>query len=137
MTSMVNVAVLISTNSYEEQKQYLDIPKEAMEEFLSTGFCEGVYDARVVFSCMPHAVDPEIMQIIMDLGEIAETTIAWATIIGAIIKFTKGCKGYKSHLSVRKRKGNKEIEVEVELDDNSDTDKVIKQIKKLLKEEKF
>ena len=131
---MVEVNVLISVNASESEKENLSIPRDAIDEFLGIGFAENVYEGNVTFSCMPRAVDPDFMQIIIDLGEIAETTIAWTTIISAVLKFCKKCKGYSYNLSVRKKKGKEEIEIDLDIKSSDDCEKVVKQIRKLLKD---
>ena len=130
---MVQVDIFINTNASYLEKENLDVPRKAMDEFLRNGFVENAYDANITFRCLPRAVDPSFMEIIVDLKDIAETTIAWATIIGAIIKFCKECKGYEHNLTIRKKKEDEEIEVEVNINSDDDSEKILKQIRKILK----
>ena len=130
---MVQVDIFINTNASYLEKENLDVPRKAMDEFLRNGFVENAYDANITFRCLPRAVDPSFMEIIVDLKDIAETTIAWATIIGAIIKFCKECKGYEHNLTIRKKRGNEEIEIMLDIDSGGDTEKILKQVRKMLR----
>ena len=130
---MVEVNIFINTNASDLEKENLDIPREAIDEFLGIGFAENVYEANVIFRCMPRAIDPGFMEIIVDLKDIAETTIAWATIISGIIRFCKKCKGYEHNLIIKKKKGKEEIEIELDIDSNDDIEKILKQVRKIIK----
>lgn len=130
---MTTIEVLVSTNASVEEKEILDIPKDAIEDFLNIGFCENVYDGKVSFQCLPRAVDPNFMEIIVDLKDLAETAIAWGTIFATIMKFCKRCKGYEHSLTIKRKKDNEEIEISIPINENSDCEKIIHEAKKLLK----
>lgn len=130
---MVEVNILISTNALEEEKKKLYIPREAIDEFLGTGFVDNAFDGKISFECMSRVVPPDWMRIFIDLKDVAEGLIAWATIIGALIKFCKSCKGYEYDLTICKRKSNNEkIEISVNLNDKNDIDEIVKEIKELI-----
>lgn len=130
---MITIQIDISTNASEDEKARLFISRECIDEFLSTGFSEDAFKGIISFSCQPRAINPEYMQIIIDFKDIAESLIAWTTIFNALLKFCKQCKGYEPNLTIKRKKGDEEIEVSVYLDTNEDCKKIIKEIKKLLK----
>lgn len=131
---MVEIQVYFSVNATEQERETLTIPKYAMDEFLAVGFTENVYDATVSFRCEPRAINPNLMQIIVNLKELGETIVAWDTIIGSISKFCNKCKGYEPDLVVRYTKENEEVEVSVKFAPDEDRQETIKQIRKLLKD---
>lgn len=130
---MVTIQIDISTNQSEEEQTKLFIPRECIDEFLRIGFSENAFEGIISFACHPRAINPEYMQIIIDFKDIAESLIAWTTIFNALLKFCKKCRGYEPNLIIKKKKGDEEMEVSLYLDCNKDCNKVIKEIKKLLK----
>lgn len=130
---MVEIKIYISINTSDKEKEKLSIPREDMDEFLRTGFAENAYEGEVSFNCQPRAINPEYMQIIIDLKDLAESLIAWGTIITSLIKFCKKCKGYEPDLVIKRKRGEEEIEIYVKFDSNEDPNKLLKKIKKALK----
>lgn len=126
---MVDIKVIFSTNGNEEEMKKLSIPMEAIGEFNGDGYSTEDYEATVQFRCMPRAIGPEVMQFIIDLKDIAETTIAWGTIASAIIKFVKKTKGYQPYLEIYRKKGEEEIRVVAKYSENEK--ELIKEIRKI------
>lgn len=130
---MVDIEILVNTNASNDEKEKLKLSQEAIEEFLETGFCSNEYNGSVIFSCMPRAVDPGLIDIIIDMGAVAESIIAWTTIIGAILKFIKRSKGYEFCVTLKKKRGTKEVEFTIEMNDKSNDEDIISQIMEKIK----
>lgn len=99
---MVEIEVGISTNASELEKKNLDFNLDAMEEFLGNGFISSDYNGKVYFMCQPRAFEPNLMDIIINIKEIGETAIVWASIFSALKKLIKRCKGYESFINICK-----------------------------------
>lgn len=106
---MVTIEVMISTNASEEEKRRLKIEDNAISEFTGYGFSDNIYDATVSFKCMPRAVPPDFMEIVMQAKEIMETISVLGGICKGIIDFVKKCRGYEKCLRVQTKNGNEII----------------------------
>ena len=69
---MIIVNVLISTNANTLEKETLYLPKEAIDEFLGEGFASNCYDAKVSFKCMPRFVNPDLINVLIELKDFIE-----------------------------------------------------------------
>lgn len=130
---MVEIEIRISTNASEVEREMYDVEQESIYEFTSIGFSENAYEGVVTFYCPPRAVEPGIIEIIVDLKELAETIIAWSTIFGAIVKFCKRNKKYEYFLTIKRKKGKEEIEIDIPLTENEKSEEIIKEVKEWLK----
>lgn len=130
---MIKVKINISTNASEDEKKKLDIPKEAIDEFLCEGFASNTYDGDISFKCMPRAVDPNWMEIILDLKENIEVGIALATTVRALIKFFKKCSGYKQTITIYYKRNDEEFICNIPADKNGNEEKILKEIRKIIK----
>lgn len=127
---MVSVDIFVSINASESEKANLEIPREAMEEFVGGGFINSSYEARFIYYCPPRAISPHYLQIFMTISDLASNIVFWGVAIKEIIKFCKRCRGYKPCLTI-KRKDKQDVIVP--LDESEDSDEIIKKIKELLK----
>lgn len=126
---MVDIQIRVSTNASEIERQRYNIDQESVYEFTGIGFCEGVYDGTVVFFCPPRAVEPGVIEIIVNLKDLAETVIAWGTIFGAIISFCRKNKNYEYLITIKKKKKDKEIEIEIPINAEEDSEEIINKVK--------
>ncbi len=125
---MVDIQICVSTNASEIERQKYNINQESVYEFTATGFAENAYEGIVTFFCPPRAVDPGLIEIIVNLKELAETVIAWGTIFGAIISFCRKNKNYEYLITIKRKKKDKEIEIEIPIDGNEDSKEDSKEI---------
>ena len=130
---MVEISIKISTNALPYEKEKLYITPDAISEFVGTGFSTNAYDGQVIFYCPPRAVDPGWLDIIVDLKDIGEAVIVWGTILNSINKFYKKCKGYDGNISIKRKKKDVEIELNIPLSEINDEEN-IKRLQKWLKE---
>lgn len=126
---MLKIEVIVSTNASEEEAEKLSIESDAISSFTGEGYADNTYDAKVIFSCMPRAINPDIMQIFLELKDIGEAVLAWGTICSAIVKFARECHGYKK--SVILKKNDKNV-TSLQLDDNMTADELEDKIKQEL-----
>ena len=91
---MTTVDIHISTNTTEKERKNLYISEEAIRNFTGEGFQSNLYQGRILFESMPRVVYPDIMNVIINIKDIAEGLIALGTIINALKKFLKDTKGY-------------------------------------------
>lgn len=127
---MVDIQIYISTNASETERQKYNIDQESVYEFTAIGFAESAFEGIVTFFCPPRAVDPGLIEIIVNLKELAETVIAWGTIFGAIISFCRKNKNYEYLITIKRKKKDKEIEIEIPIDGNEDSKEIINKVKK-------
>lgn len=133
---MVKITVLFSTNGSEDEMANLDIDRYAIKDFTRVGYAENIYDATVIFECMPRATNPDFMQIIMNINEIGDTIIILGTICKQIVKFVKKCRGYEKAIYIE---SDKEDIASISITDNMDEKELEERIKEKLivyKEEK-
>lgn len=126
---MVDIQIRVSTNASEIERQKYNINQESVYEFTGVGFCENAYAGTVAFFCPPRAVEPGVIEIIVNLKDLAETVIAWGTIFGAIISFCRKNKNYEYLVTIKKKKEDKEIEVEIPIDAEKDSEEIINKVK--------
>lgn len=126
---MVDIQICVSTNATEIERQKYYIDQESVYEFTEVGFSENAYEGTVVFFCPPRAVDPGLIEIVVNLKELAETVIAWGTIFGAIISFCRKNKNYEYLIIIKKKKKDKEIEVNIPVDAEKDKEEIINKVK--------
>ncbi len=93
-SELVTVDIHINTNATEEERKHLYVPEEAIISFVGEGFQNNLYQGRVLHECMPRAVYPDVMTVIINIKDIAEGLIAIGTIIHALIKFFKKTGGF-------------------------------------------
>lgn len=128
---MPEIKVIISTNGSDEEMENLLIPMDAICDFTGEGYATCGYNATVQFECMPRAINPDVMQIIIDLKDIAEAIVLWGTIAGAIIKLVKKTKGYQPYLQIYRKKDDEEIMITAKYSENEK--ELIKEIRKIFK----
>ncbi len=126
---MVSVFVQFSTNFCNEE---VKIEKGAIEEFTRNAYGDGSFRAVVSFECKPHAFDPKIMQIIIDLKDISETIIACGVICKELISFAKRVHGYKKHILIDGVKNSGDI---IEITDETTPKGLEKEMKNVIKDE--
>ena len=131
---MVEIEVRVNMNGSIDERAELDIPQEVILDFLQTGFAENIYDGKVSYLYLPRAVDPDFMEIIINLKDIGETLIAWGTIAKVLVSFFKKTKSYEHMIYVRRKKNDEEIEIDVPVDKEVDSAKLLKEIRKILDE---
>lgn len=131
---MIKIEIRVSTNASAEEKARLCIPQEAMEEFLGEGFASNDYNGCILFQCMPRAVTPSFMDVTINLKDIGEGIIAWATIVSCLVKFFKKCKGYEQAIHIDYKKNDEEFSIDVPVENGCDEEKLLKEIKKIVKE---
>ena len=124
---MVEINVLFSTNYCDRTD--LEIEKDAIPEFTREAFADGTYRAVVQFECIPRAVDPDIMQIIIDLKDIGECIVTWRVICKAIISFVKKVHGYVKHILIEGTENSGEI---IEVSDEITPEELEEKIKKVI-----
>lgn len=129
---MVEIEVLLSLNGSDEERIGLDISQEALKDLLGTGFAENIYEGSVTYKYLPRAFDPNFMEIIVDLKDIAETLIAWGTIAKVLVDFIKKTKSYEHVIYVRRKTKDEEIEIDIPVDKDIDSAKLLKEIRKIL-----
>lgn len=129
---MVEIEVLLSLNGSDEERIGLDISQETLKDLLGTGFAENIYDGSVTYKYLPRAVDPNFMEIIVDLKDIAETLIAWGTIAKVLVDFIKKTKSYEHIIYVKRKIKDEEIEIDIPIDKEIDSVKLLKEIRKIL-----
>lgn len=123
---MVEITALFNTNGFDNELDKLNIEPKAIEEFTRTGFCSNSYDGIVEFKAMPRAINPDFLQIAIELGDIAETLIDWITICTAITKFIKKCHGYMTSLSIKKQNKTLLVNTKNDIVDEKELEKAIK-----------
>ena len=129
---MIEIEIMMNVNGSIEERKGLDISQEVIINFLHIGFAENIYDGSVSYKCLPRAVDPDLMEIIIDLKDIGESLIAWEAIIKSLVNFLKKTKAYEHIIYVRRKRKGEEIEIEIPVDKNIDSVKLLKEIRKIL-----
>lgn len=125
---MVDIQICVSTNASEIERQRYNIDQESVYEFTEIGFCENAYDGTVVFFCPPRAIDPGLIEIIVNLKDLAETVIAWTTIFASIIKFCKKNKNFEYVITVKRKKKDKEIEINIPIDEQEESEQLVNKV---------
>ena len=133
-SELVTVDIHINTNATEEERKHLYVPEEAIISFVGEGFQNNLYQGRVLHECMPRAVYPDVMTVIINIKDIAEGLIAIGTIIHALIKFFKKTKGYQQEVEVYYKKVNTEFSCDLHLNSVSNETEVLREIRKILKD---
>ena len=130
---MVEINVLFSTNYCDRTDLEIDGDiMHAIQDFTTEAYADGTYRAVVQFECKPHAFNPEVMQIIIDLKDIGECIVAWGTICGAIISFVKKVHGYAKHIMITGTKWSGEI---IKVSDETTPEELEKKIKDVIEKE--
>ena len=70
-SELVTVDIHINTNATEEERKHLYVPEEAIISFVGEGFQNNLYQGRVLHECMPRAVYPDVMTVILNLLDIS------------------------------------------------------------------
>ena len=130
---MINVKISVSTNASEEEKKKLHIPREAIDDFLGEGFASNTYEGDISFKCKPRTIDSSLMDVILEIKDNIELGIALATAIRALINFFKKCSGYEQTMVIYYKKKDEKFELEVPVDKNSNVEKILKEIRKIIK----
>jgi len=125
---MINIQIRVSTNTSEIERQKYNINQESIYEFTGIGFSEDVYEGTVVFFCPPRAIDPGWIQIIVDLKDLAETVIAWGTIFTSIVKFYKKNKNYRYLITIKRKKGDKEIKIDIPVNGQEESEDLVNKV---------
>mgnify|MGYP000509046940 CR=1 FL=1 len=71
------------------------------------GFASNCYDARVSFKCMPRFVNPDLINVLIELKDFIENFVEFGVLVKALIKFLKRTKGYKSVIQITYKKMEK------------------------------
>lgn len=127
---MVDIQICVSTNASEIERQRYNIDQDSVYEFTGIGFSENAYEGTVVFFCPPRAIEPGVVEIIVNLKDFAETVIAWGTIFAAIISFCRKNKNYEYSITIKKKRKDKEIEINIPVDAQMKDDELIDKVKK-------
>ena len=130
---MIEVKININTNTSENEKKKLNIPREAIDEFLGEGFASNTFEGDISFKCMPRAIDPSWMEVVVNLKDILETGLVLATVIRALVKFFKKCSGYEHTIIIDYQKNNKKFSCSIPIDKNSNEEEILKEIRKIIK----
>ncbi len=98
----MNIQVIINTNHDFEITRIED---GAIHEFTTYGFAEGIYDADVQFSCLPAAVDGNVLTVILEvvkeITEYGEMIVFYVGICKALKKFLNKCHGYNKTIEIK------------------------------------
>ena len=116
---MIDIDIFISLNMTEEESKNLSIPKEAIKDFVGSGFSSNTFSGKVIFECKPRAVPPDLIDIVINLKDIGETLIVWGTIFTSIIKFCKKAIGYEKMIHIRKKDKDEELRIDIPVDEDS------------------
>ena len=130
---MIIVNILISTNASPEEKETLYLPKEAIDEFLGEGFASNCYDAKVSFKCMPRFVNPDLINVLIELKDFIKDMVEIGVMVKALIKFLKKTKGYKSILQISYKKDGKELSYTIALGVEDKAEDIVDKIKDIIK----
>lgn len=131
---MINVYVNISTNASEIEKRNLYIPYEAIEEFTGRGFAENIYNGNVTFECMPRAVNPDLIQIVIEITQAIGSIEVLCKVLQYIFVFVKRCRGYKYNLEVRYKDEHNKVDVNIHTNEKDNADKLALEILDKLKQ---
>lgn len=131
---MITVNINISTNASEIEKKELYIPRDAIDDFLGKGFETNTYDGRVSFQCMPRAVNPNLMEVFLNIMDIVEGVIAIQTVVKYLVDFFRKCKGYEQNIIIEYKNGDEELTCEIPFTENDDAMKIMKEIRKIIKD---
>ena len=129
----MKIDILVSTNGSSEERKFLNIPQDAINEFLNLGFVDGIYDGTFSYKCLPRAFNPETMEIIINLKEVGEAIIAWGTIIGVLLNLIKKSTGYKPFMQIYYEKGNEKKHCSIPIKETDNVENILKEINKVLK----
>lgn len=99
---MIKIEIVINTNASEEEKKDLILPMDALTEFLGDGYGEDSFEGNVSFKCLPRAIGPEILDILISIKEYAEDLCTLGASVTALVKFIRRCIGYKPMITIRK-----------------------------------
>ena len=92
----INVEVNINTNNYNGGETQIE--QGAIEKFTRKAFDEGSYQASVKFECMPAAISPNTIWIIISNIEqgahVVEIAFTIAKIAKEVINLLERCSGY-------------------------------------------
>lgn len=130
---MIIVNVLISTNASTLEKETLYLPKEAIDEFLGEGFASNCYDAKVSFKCMPRFVNPDLINVLIELKDFIENFVEFGVLVKALIKFLKRTKGYKSVIQITYKKDGEEFHYTMKLEEKDNVEERLNKIKEIIK----
>lgn len=97
---MTDIQISFSTNASKEEAEKLYIDYAAISDFTGQGFADNSYDGQVSFCCMPRFADPDLMQIFINIKDIAETILALSSICTGLFKFINKCKGYRISIDI-------------------------------------
>lgn len=125
---MVEIQIHVSTNASEIERQKYNIDQESVYEFTGIGFSENVYEGSVVFFCSPRAITPGLIEIIVDLKDLAETAIAWGTIFVSIVKFCRKNKNYEYLLTIKRKKKDKELEIAIPVNEEEESEQLMNKV---------
>lgn len=124
---MVNVLVRFNTN--HDNRDDLRIEEGAVEEFTKDAYRENSFSAVVQFECRPQEINPEIMEILVELGDIGSDVINWIKICTHLIKLVKKAHGYVKHLLISGAQGKETI---IEITDETSPEELASEIKKTI-----
>ena len=130
---MIEVKININTNASESEKKKLHIPREAIDEFLGEGFASNTYEGDISFKCMPRAIDPSWMEVILNLKDILDTGVFLVTVIEELVKLLKKCSGYEQNITIEYQKNNKKFNCSIPINKNSNVEEILKEIRKIIK----
>lgn len=98
----VNLEVNINTNNYNDAK--VEIKPGAIDQFTRDAFWDGRCQASVKFECMPAAVAPNSILVILSNIEqgihIVDDVSTIVAVAKLIIPFLKKCVGYEKNIQV-------------------------------------
>lgn len=133
---MINIEILISQNMTDEERRWLLVEESDLLEFMSIGFRDNIYDAKVTKFFPPRAVDPSTIEMVMTLTELAADIGIFGLVFKQISKLVKKTKGYTVTIHVQKENDwsgeNTTLIATAENVDIKDVEKVGVELKKQL-----
>lgn len=104
----MNIEICINTNNYSGKDVQIDL-KDIMD-FTRNMYVEGNCEAVVKFECMPAAVYPDLIQVVlknMDQGlQIIGDILTLKELLKIILEFLKKCIGYEKEVVLDDNNGD-------------------------------
>ena len=123
----MNIEICINTNNYSGKDVQIDL-KDIMD-FTRNMYVEGNCEAVVKFECMPAAVYPDLIQVVlknMDQGlQIIGDILTLKELLKIILEFLKKCIGYEKEVVLDDNNGDI-IEITDETTDEELQGKILK-----------
>ena len=133
---MINIKIIFNENG-RTNEQNIDI--KAIDNFLAAGFGENIYDGEVAFKVYPAAVEPDWMQVIINLTKeeiLKELVLAplLKSVFEHLVTFFKKFKNYTPDISIRYKDEYIEFYADIKLDEKSNEEDILKAVSAIVKE---